>query len=44
LDYVLALPDEWRLQLALNARAAVASGYTVRAMQDATLDVYRELL
>ncbi len=44
LDYVLALPEEWRQQLALNARAAVASGYTVRAMQDATLDVYRELL
>jgi glycosyltransferase involved in cell wall biosynthesis len=44
LDYVLALPEEWRAQLAANARAAVAAGYTTRAMQDATLDVYRELL
>lgn len=44
LDRVLALPLPDRLALGERARASVCARYTVRAMQDATLDVYRELL
>ena len=40
LDEVLALPEAGRAALAARARAAVLRGYTVRAMQQATLDVY----
>jgi glycosyltransferase involved in cell wall biosynthesis len=44
LDHVLALPAGDRAALGGRARAAVQARYTVQAMQDATLDVYRELL
>ena len=40
---VLAMPAEARLALGTAARAAVLTGFTTRAMQAATLDVYREL-
>ncbi len=41
LDMVLALPDAERAALAVRARAAVP---TLRAMQEATLDVYEAVL
>ena len=44
LDAVLAMDSEERAALGRQARASVASRYTVAAMQQATLDVYRELL
>lgn len=44
IDQVLALPDSARQALGHTARAAVMRGYTVQAMQDATLDVYEQLL
>jgi glycosyltransferase involved in cell wall biosynthesis len=40
----LDLPAEERAALAERARAAVLHGYTVAAMQAATLNVYREVL
>jgi glycosyltransferase involved in cell wall biosynthesis len=44
IDAVLALTDEGRRALAERARAAVLRRYTVRAMQEATLDVYEAVL
>jgi glycosyltransferase involved in cell wall biosynthesis len=40
----LALPAAGRAAIGAQARAAVQARYTTRAMQDATLSVYRELL
>ena len=40
----LALSEAERQALGQRAREAVQRGYTVQAMQDATLDVYEELL
>jgi glycosyltransferase involved in cell wall biosynthesis len=44
IDAVLALPQAERQALGQRARQAVQRGYTVRAMQDSTLDVYEEVL
>ncbi len=44
LDHALALPAEARAAFGWQARQAVLARYTTRAMQDATLAVYRELL
>ena len=44
IDRALAMSLEERQALGTRARAAVLAGYTTRAMQDATLDVYEELL
>jgi glycosyltransferase involved in cell wall biosynthesis len=44
IDAALALPDAERRALGQRARQAVRRGFTVRAMQEATLDVYEELL
>jgi glycosyltransferase involved in cell wall biosynthesis len=44
IDRVLAMPAAERAKLGARARAAVAARYTVRAMQRATLEVYREVL
>ena len=44
LNYVLAMPRQDRAQHGARARAAVLERFTTRAMQDATLAVYRELL
>jgi glycosyltransferase involved in cell wall biosynthesis len=44
LGRALAMSAEDRQALGQRARAAVEQRYTVRAMQDATLDVYEELL
>ena len=44
LDAVLAQPLETRLDMGVQARAMVRARFTVKAMQDATLDVYREVL
>jgi glycosyltransferase involved in cell wall biosynthesis len=44
LDEVLAMPAEARLDVGRQARAMVCERFTVKAMQDATLDVYREVL
>ena len=44
LDAVLAMPDGERAALGAHARAVAASRYTVDAMQEATLAVYREVL
>ncbi|HEY1932628.1 MAG TPA: glycosyltransferase family 4 protein [Acetobacteraceae bacterium] len=44
IDHALALPEEERRALAQRARAAVLRNYTVRAMQEATLDVYEAVL
>jgi hypothetical protein len=38
------LPDEERAWLGWRARQAIETSYTVRAMQQATLDVYAEVL
>jgi glycosyltransferase involved in cell wall biosynthesis len=40
----LALPSDARAELGARARDAVLRGYTVAAMQAATLAVYDELL
>ncbi len=44
LRHVLSLPFAERARIGAQARARVLSHYTVRAMQQATLDVYEELL
>ena len=44
IDKALALPPDGRTALGARARAAVLRGYTVAAMQAATLAVYDELL
>jgi glycosyltransferase involved in cell wall biosynthesis len=44
LDAVLAMSVEARAELGARARASVLAQYTTRAMQEATLDVYTELL
>ena len=44
IEHAIALPLEERQALGLRARKAVLRGYTVAAMQQATLDVYREVL
>lgn len=44
IDHVLALPEEESRAAGARARAAVLRSYTKRAMQEATLDVYEELL
>ena len=44
IDTALALPEAERRALAEHARAAVLRHYTVRAMQEATLDVYEVVL
>jgi glycosyltransferase involved in cell wall biosynthesis len=44
IEMALALPPEERQALCCRARAAVLRGYTVGAMQAATLGVYRELM
>ena len=44
LDYVLGLSAEARAAFGAAARADVSRRYTVAAMQDATIAVYRELL
>ena len=44
LNHMLALPTDERLLHAKRTRAAVLDTFTTRAMQDATLGVYRELL
>src|SRR5690242_1640270 len=44
IELALALPGDEREALGARARAAVLRGYTVAAMQAATLDVYRELM
>lgn len=44
LDLALALPEEERMALGARARADVMAHYTTAAMQNATLDVYEELL
>ncbi len=44
LRHVLALPPAERARIGEQARARVLSHYTVQAMQQATLDVYEELL
>ncbi len=41
---VLAMTAEDRAMLGAQARAAVEAQYTVRAMQEATIQVYREVL
>ncbi len=44
IEQALALPGTARAELGIRARAAVLHGYTVAAMQAATLAVYDELL
>ncbi len=44
IEIALALPAEERQALGCRARAAVLRGYTVGAMQAATLGVYREVM
>ncbi|HVC62950.1 MAG TPA: glycosyltransferase family 4 protein [Acetobacteraceae bacterium] len=44
IDAALALPEAERRGLGQRARQAVQRGYTVRAMQEATLDAYEALL
>jgi glycosyltransferase involved in cell wall biosynthesis len=44
IETVLAMPPEEREALGCRARAAVLRGYTVGAMQAATLEVYRGLM
>ena len=41
---VLDMPDAERAALGERARASVLEGYTTAAMQESTLDVYREVL
>jgi glycosyltransferase involved in cell wall biosynthesis len=42
--HALALPPEARAAIGARGRAVVLEHYTTRAMQQATLSVYRELL
>jgi glycosyltransferase involved in cell wall biosynthesis len=42
--YVLALPEAERRAMGARARASVLGRYTVAAMQQATLEVYEEVL
>jgi len=44
IERVLALSPDARLALGAAARASVLRHYTVRAMQEATLDVYEAVL
>jgi glycosyltransferase involved in cell wall biosynthesis len=44
IELALALPEAERHALGQRARLAVQRGYTVRAMQEATLDVYEAVL
>ena len=44
IDYALSLPQADRLGMEEAARASVLRSYTKQAMQEATLDVYEELL
>jgi glycosyltransferase involved in cell wall biosynthesis len=44
IEHLLALPASARTELGIRARRAVQLGYTVAAMQAATLAVYDELL
>ncbi len=44
LDHVLAMTPERREALGARARDSVCANYTVGRMQDATLEVYREVL
>ncbi len=44
LDHVLDMKQDERAAMQTAGRAAVAENFTTRAMQDATLAVYRELL
>lgn len=44
IDYLLALPDDEKQALGERARTSVMTHYTTEAMQNATMDVYRELL
>ena len=44
IDHVLALSDDDRRAVGARARASVLRSYTKRVMQEATLDVYEELL
>jgi len=44
LDRVLEAPASARMEMGEQSRAMVRARFTTRAMQDATLDVYRELL
>ena len=44
LEDALSLDAEARMALGLRARASVLNGYTLRAMRDATLDVYETVL
>ena len=44
LEEALGMDTEARMALGHRARASVLHGYTVRAMQDATLDVYEAVL
>ena len=44
IDHVLALSDDDRRAVGARARASVLRSYTKRGMQEATLDVYEELL
>jgi len=44
IDKVLAMRPEERTALGGRSRAAILRSFTVRAMQDATLSVYREVL
>jgi glycosyltransferase involved in cell wall biosynthesis len=44
LDHALSMTGEERAALGLAAREAVKRDYTVRAMQAATIDVYRDVL
>ena len=44
LEDALSLDAEARIALGLRARGSVLNGYTLRAMRDATLDVYETVL
>jgi glycosyltransferase involved in cell wall biosynthesis len=44
IQQVLALPPDQSAAAGKRARAAVLAGYTVSAMQAATLDVYRDVM
>jgi glycosyltransferase involved in cell wall biosynthesis len=39
----LEMPPAARAEIGARARAHVLANYTTRAMQDATLDIYRDL-
>lgn len=44
IHWVLTMPEDERTAVGVRARAAVLARYATRAMQDATIAVYRELL